>query len=44
MFGTYYFPADQWPERYGLDNEKIPAGFWGQFFYPFTPMKAVAKV
>jgi len=40
IFGTYYFPADKWPDTYGLDNEKLPAGFWGQTFYPFTRPKA----
>jgi len=40
IFGTYYFPADKWPDTYGLDNEKLPAGFWGQAFYPFTRPKA----
>jgi len=41
IFGTYYLPADNsWPHTYGLHNEKIPAGFWGQFFYPFTRRKA----
>jgi len=35
VFGTYYFPEDKWPDTYGLHNEKMPAGFWGQFFYPF---------
>ena len=40
IFGTYYFPPDQWPERYGLDDEKIPGSFWAQAVYPFTPKKA----
>jgi len=35
IFGTYYFPEDKWPDTYGLHDEKMPAGFWGQFFYPF---------
>jgi lathosterol oxidase len=34
LFGTYYFP-DEWPERYGLDGEEIPEGFWRQTFMPF---------
>ena len=37
IFGTYYFPKDKWPDHYGLHNEKIPPGFWGQFFYPLIP-------
>jgi lathosterol oxidase len=40
IFGTYYYPEDKWPESYGLDSEKIPPGFWGQAFYPFTRRKA----
>jgi len=36
IFGTYYLPEDKWPDTYGLNNENIPAGFWRQFFYPFT--------
>jgi lathosterol oxidase len=40
IFGTYYYPEDKWPEAYGLDHEPIPAGFWGQTFYPFTRKKA----
>ncbi len=34
LFGTYYFP-DRWPEKYGLDNEEIPVGFWRQAILPF---------
>jgi sterol desaturase/sphingolipid hydroxylase (fatty acid hydroxylase superfamily) len=40
MFGTHYLPGDKWPDTYGLHNEKIPAGFWGQTFYPLTRSKA----
>jgi sterol desaturase/sphingolipid hydroxylase (fatty acid hydroxylase superfamily) len=36
LFGTYYLPEGKWPDTYGLNNENIPAGFWRQFFYPFT--------
>jgi sterol desaturase/sphingolipid hydroxylase (fatty acid hydroxylase superfamily) len=42
LFGTYYYPADQWPDTYGLHNEPIPAGFWGQTFYPFSRRKPKA--
>jgi sterol desaturase/sphingolipid hydroxylase (fatty acid hydroxylase superfamily) len=40
IFGTYYFPDDKWPDDYGLDNQKLPPGFWGQTFYPFIRPKA----
>ena len=42
IFGTCHFPADEWPQTYGLDNEKLPAGFWAQTFYPFTRNKKPA--
>jgi lathosterol oxidase len=42
IFGTHYLPADgRWPEAYGLHEEKIPAGFWAQFFYPLLPRRPV---
>ena len=41
IFGTYYFPKDKWPDTYGLHEEKLPPGFWAQFFYPLLPRKAV---
>jgi sterol desaturase/sphingolipid hydroxylase (fatty acid hydroxylase superfamily) len=40
IFGTYYFPADKWPDTYGLANEYIPRGFWRQAVYPFIRTKA----
>ena len=40
IFGTHYLPEDKWPDNYGLDNEKIPAGFWGQTIYPLSRRKA----
>ena len=40
IFGTHYLPEDKWPDNYGLHKEKIPAGFWGQTFYPLTRRKA----
>ncbi len=36
IFGTHYLPKDDsWPQVYGLHNEPIPPGFWGQAVYPF---------
>ena len=34
-FGTYYMPEGRLPEKFGLKNEAVPAGFWGQLLYPF---------
>ena len=42
IFGTHYLPDGKWPDTYGLHNEKIPAGFWGQAVYPLTRRKAIA--
>lgn len=35
LFGSYYLPADKWPEGYGIDGHPIPKGYWRQFVYPF---------
>lgn len=36
IFGTYYFPKTQWPERYGVDDPEVPSsGFFAQLSYPF---------
>jgi sterol desaturase/sphingolipid hydroxylase (fatty acid hydroxylase superfamily) len=44
LFGTHYLPQDgRWPEHYGLHEEKIPAGFWAQFFYPLLPRRPVRQ-
>jgi len=34
LFGTYYFP-EEWPSKYGLDNEEVPDGFIKQTYQPF---------
>jgi lathosterol oxidase len=40
IFGTHYLPKDgSWPAEYGLHNQTLPSGFWGQFFYPFWRRK-----
>ena len=44
IFGTHYLPKDDgWPVSYGLDHETLPAGFWGQFFYPLGRRKPVRQ-
>jgi sterol desaturase/sphingolipid hydroxylase (fatty acid hydroxylase superfamily) len=39
LFGTYYLPKDAWPQRYGLINSSLPAGFFAQFIAPFARKK-----
>lgn len=34
LFGTYYMPSGESPQRFGID-EKMPAGFSAQLLYPF---------
>jgi WD40 repeat protein/sterol desaturase/sphingolipid hydroxylase (fatty acid hydroxylase superfamily) len=35
LFGTFYMPAGQLPEKFGNDEEGFPEDFWGQFIHPF---------
>jgi sterol desaturase/sphingolipid hydroxylase (fatty acid hydroxylase superfamily) len=35
MFGTFRFPRDRWPERYGVIGESVPETMRGQLLYPF---------
>ena len=40
LFGTHHLPKDAWPQRYGLLDDTVPAGFFAQLFAPF---KRVAR-
>jgi lathosterol oxidase len=35
IFGTYHFPKDLWPKRYGLSGATVRPGFFRQFIDPF---------
>lgn len=35
LFGTWVGNGEHWPERYGVVGKPLPAGFLGQFLYPF---------
>ncbi len=35
MFGTFYMPANEMPDAYGVDDMHFPAGFGAQMLYPF---------
>ena len=35
LFGTWYMPAHQLPDAYGIDDKQFPQGFGGQLLYPF---------
>ena len=35
LFGTWYMPAHQLPDAYGIDDKQCPQGFGSQLLYPF---------
>jgi sterol desaturase/sphingolipid hydroxylase (fatty acid hydroxylase superfamily) len=43
LFGTYYMPRDRLPAVFGLKNEQVPKGFWGQMLYPFRGAPARSR-
>jgi len=36
IFGTFYMPAGQLPDRYGIDDRGFPETFGAQLVHPFT--------
>lgn len=34
-FGTWYMPQDKQPQKFGIVNDDMPHGLWGQMTYPF---------
>jgi sterol desaturase/sphingolipid hydroxylase (fatty acid hydroxylase superfamily) len=36
MFGTYYMPASQLPQSYGIDDDAMPEGLMAQTLYPLV--------
>jgi lathosterol oxidase len=38
LFGTFYLPADRWPDAYGLaGGDAVPPGYVRQLLHPFLP-------
>ena len=35
LFGTLHLPRGEHPQRFGIEGERIPEGFFAQFAYPF---------
>lgn len=35
LFGSFYMPAGQLPEKFGNGEPDFPEGFWAQLVYPF---------
>ena len=44
LFGTYYGPAGERPDAYGIDDPAFPTGFARQLLHPFRPAKAGTAV
>jgi sterol desaturase/sphingolipid hydroxylase (fatty acid hydroxylase superfamily) len=36
LFGTFYMPAGELPDNYGIDEREYPESFPGQLVHPFT--------
>ncbi len=36
MFGTFYMPAGELPDNYGIAEREYPTSFPGQLVHPFT--------
>lgn len=35
LFGTFHMPKNKIPQRFGITENDMPEGFWGQCLYPF---------
>jgi sterol desaturase/sphingolipid hydroxylase (fatty acid hydroxylase superfamily) len=35
LFGSYFAPADRWPDDYGVESQQVPEGYLRQLTYPF---------
>jgi sterol desaturase/sphingolipid hydroxylase (fatty acid hydroxylase superfamily) len=40
IFGTFYLPGDEWPNRYGIRGEVMPRRVLQQQLYPFRRPEA----
>jgi sterol desaturase/sphingolipid hydroxylase (fatty acid hydroxylase superfamily) len=43
LFGTAVQSGREWPARYGVVGDFVPAGFWKQTLFPFTGQGRTAK-
>ncbi len=44
LFGTFYMPEDERPDRYGVDDTRFPKDFVGQLRHPFVPSRGERTV
>ena len=44
IFGTYYFPKNEWPKGYGIEGNPVPKHYWNQFLYPFAKKRLENKI
>ena len=40
VFGTLYLPKGKVPMKFGVHDDSVPDGFWGQMNYPFEASEA----
>lgn len=40
LFGTWYMPADEWPDNLGIHGNPVPEGFSRQFVHAFRHKRA----
>jgi lathosterol oxidase len=40
LFGTQYLPEASWPERYGIEGDPVPEGWWRQLWSPLRKAAA----
>jgi sterol desaturase/sphingolipid hydroxylase (fatty acid hydroxylase superfamily) len=40
LFGTYYLPQNEWPQRTGLGQQQYPKGYLKQLLFPFKKSPA----
>jgi sterol desaturase/sphingolipid hydroxylase (fatty acid hydroxylase superfamily) len=43
IFGTFYMPAGELPDRYGIDDREFPTSFGAQLMHPFRSKAAVPQ-
>jgi hypothetical protein len=43
MFGTFYMPAGELPDRYGIDDREFPTTFGAQLMHPFKAKRRFRK-
>ena len=43
LFGTYFLPAERWPDGYGIEGHPVPKGYLAQLKHPFRRKAATSS-